>query len=723
MRPKSPSLRTIIVKLGLACLMLTPWRVAASPTIPTDKYEWLKGQFDPKAVTWAAAETQDTVSKITATPVFAEVEQEIAAAQKASAPIPRYFLLGKRIVRYVRDADHPAGLLEMAERGSGGIASGPWKTVLDLATFSKVEGKSYEFVFLDLAQQCLAPAYDRCLLPLSPGGASNVEYREFSFSSGNFVESGFRTPPNRAFFEWLDADTLLIQHSLFGSPALRSGFPAVTRLWMRGTPLADAKAVFTAAQTDSFVGTAVAGEGSMRRGILSVARDYGTFELKAVDRDGHVNDLGLPTKLKRLGAPVVLGNKLVFQLGESATIEGKFYASEALISYDIAAPANARVGLVYQPKAGSYVNTPFGGIAATGEGIGIVQDTHLRKTLLFATPGSKGWSITRSVTAPVGASMSIVDADATGRGLLIREEGFLTPGRVRFVVPVAAPVTISVDKPIIDANQFVSEIREARSRDGTSIDYYIVRPKTPKPGPVPTIIEGYGGFGANVEPKYFSSGLGRSLPSWLNRGGAYVVTAIRGGGERGDAWHKAAMGINRQRSYDDFIAVAESLIRSGFTKPRKIGAYGRSFGGLLTAVMTTQRPDLFDAAYIGVPITDIFDLGKGDSGIGGGQKAELGDWDDPLQIPAILAYSPYQNIRPGVRYPRTLILTSTQDNQVGPSHARKFAAKLKEVGAAPMLLEGPTGGHSFPNAFTNPREFAMQITFFIEALMKPPASD
>jgi prolyl oligopeptidase len=246
----------------------------------------------------------------------------------------------------------------------------------------------------------------------------------------------------------------------------------------------------------------------------------------------------------------------------------------------------------------------------------------------------------------------------------------------------------------------------------------LVRPKESRSRPVPTILEGYGGYGVNIEPNYFSSGLALTLPSWLSRGGALAVAAIRGGGERGAAWHLAGSGRNKQKSYDDFIAVAQDLIDSGFTARGKIGSYGRSNGGLLSAVAATERPDLFGASLIGTPIVDIFRLGKGDSGISGGMKAEYGDWDDPQQIPAILRFSPYQNIRPGVTYPKILLISSTEDNQVGPGHARRFAARLEEVGAKPLLLEGPIGGHGFPNQFSQPEETAMQIMFFIDALMR-----
>jgi prolyl oligopeptidase len=228
---------------------------------------------------------------------------------------------------------------------------------------------------------------------------------------------------------------------------------------------------------------------------------------------------------------------------------------------------------------------------------------------------------------------------------------------------------------------------------------------------------GYCSFGVNYAPGYFSAELKLGMVSWLARGGAFVAAAIRGGGERGEAWHLGGAGLNKQHSFDDFIAVAEDLVSSGFTRPDKLGAYGRSAGGLLTAVMTTQRPDLFKAILVGVPVTDLADMGSG-SGIVRGQKAEFGDWDDPAQLPSILAWSPYQNIRPGVSYPRVLVITSTEDNQVGPGQARRFAARLEDAGAHPLLIEEPTGGHGVPDQLRQPDLVAAEMTFFIDTLMK-----
>jgi prolyl oligopeptidase len=710
-------------RLFLGLLLVA--EASAARATPADPYVWLEPQHDPAAVAWARTRRDAAVAELSAQPQFAAVEGEIKTALKASAPLPEIFLLGRRFVRFRRDAGHPAGVLETApaDHVSAGM---PWRTVLDLAVLNKAEGASYELnglSFSDFPNRCLPPAFDRCLLPLSSGGSSNLELREFDLAKGGFVEGGFRVPANRSFTAWLSPDALIIAHSLDGSPALPSNFPAVVRLWRRGTPLAAAKPIFRATPTDSLIDFRGLGLGAQRRVLLSVVRDYSTIDFKLVDQAGAVADIDLPRKVKYVGNVALSYPYVAFQLAEPATVAGRAYPAEAILAYDITPgrPAPERYSAVYLPRADSFVSDGYSGFAGLGSAIAFVEDHRLSKTLVTARPGPQGWSVHKTLSARPGVTLALVSPDGIGDDLLVRQEGFLTPPTVTLVSPDHAPLPIQAGKPVIDASAYVTEIRSARSKDGVMVDYYLVRPKTPGPGPVPTLMGGYGSFGLDYTPSYFASELKLGMASWLTRGGAFAATAIRGGGERGEAWHLGGAGLNKQNSFDDFIAIGEDLVSSGFTRPDRLGAFGRSGGGLLTAVAETERPDLFGAVLVGVPVTDLARMGPAGTGIVQGQKAEFGDWDDPKVLSSILAWSPYQNIHSGVKYPRTLIITSTEDNQVGPGQARKFTARLEEVGATPLLIEEPTGGHGVPDQLRHPELVAAEIVFFIHALMRPAA--
>ena len=189
-------------------------------------------------------------------------------------------------------------------------------------------------------------------------------------------------------------------------------------------------------------------------------------------------------------------------------------------------------------------------------------------------------------------------------------------------------------------------------------------------------------------PFYWSSA-GRL---WLSKGGAYAVANIRGGGEFGPAWHEAALKTNRQKAYDDFIAVAEDMVKRGLTTPRRLGIMGGSNGGLLVGAVAVERPDLFGAVVCQVPLLDMIRFPK--LGAGASWVGEYGDPEKPEERAAILKYSPYQNVKPGVKYPPIFFITATSDDRVTPVHARKMAAKMEAQGHDVLFYENTDGGHA-----------------------------
>ncbi|MEN3746701.1 prolyl oligopeptidase family serine peptidase [Sphingomonas sp. HF-S3] len=715
--------RLVRAMLAASVLSLLPMgasalaQAAGDPAAP-DQFTWLAKGRDPAALDWAAKQSEETMRRLTASPDFAAVEAEIKQARAASSPAPSFFLLEDNIVRFVRNNEYKAGAFYVASRRA--VADGraiDWRLVLDMDALNASEGKEYEVMYLNLNVQCL-PRKNRCLLPFGNRGSSFIENREFDFSAGEFVKGGFHSPPTRGDFAWLDTDTIIIGYVANPADQLASGFPQRLVAWKRGTPIADAKPVLSAKPLDSMVSATTIGAGATQRGLLTRVIDYSNFELYLAGQDGSIEQLKLPTRLQNFGTAFVTGSKVVVQLADTAVIEGRSYAADTLISYDLEAADGHRVSTVYTPAKGSYVNDPSEGIAGGGDGIAFIETRDLRKTLVIARPAARGWSITRSLSAPPGVAMTIPSNDHFGPGLIVRQTGFLQPTQTSLVLPGRKPIALFSGTPVVDASKFVTEVHSAKSRDGTMIDYYLVKPKTTKPGPVPVILSGYGGYGINVDPSYFTGDLGLGLVPWLTRGGAFSLAAVRGGGERGSAWANSAKGIKRQRTFDDFAAVAQDMVNSGLTAPRRIGSFGRSFGGLLSANMVTQQPDLFGAAIVGVPVTDLFRGVDDGSIIDAGQATETGDPKDPSQVPIMLGYSPYQNIRSGIRYPHVLTVVSAEDGIVGPGYGRRFAAKLQSVGADSLLLEGPTGGHGFPSEFANPKEHAAQVIFFIESLMK-----
>jgi prolyl oligopeptidase len=220
------------------------------------------------------------------------------------------------------------------------------------------------------------------------------------------------------------------------------------------------------------------------------------------------------------------------------------------------------------------------------------------------------------------------------------------------------------------------------SRDGTPITMFLVRRAEPKAaGPAATYLTGYGGFNISMTPAF-----SRSLLLWLERGGIVAVPNIRGGGEYGESWHQGGILGNKQRSFDDFIAAAEWLIAQGYTTPGRLAIAGGSNGGLLVGAALVQRPELFRAVVIQVPLLDM--LRYHQFLIARLWIPEYGSPDDPEQFRWLKAYSPYHHVRDGVSYPAVLLATAESDSRVDPMHARKMAARLQAATSSshPILL-------------------------------------
>jgi prolyl oligopeptidase len=265
-----------------------------------------------------------------------------------------------------------------------------------------------------------------------------------------------------------------------------------------------------------------------------------------------------------------------------------------------------------------------------------------------------------------------------------------------------------------DASPCTVHQYEAKSRDGTGIPYFVVMRKDARhDGQAPTLLYGYGGFEVSLAPFYS----GVTGTAWLEQGGVYVLANIRGGGEFGPRWHQAALKENRQTAFDDFIGVAEDLVRRGITSPRHLGIMGGSNGGLLVGAVLTQRPELFGAVVCQVPLLDMrrFHLLLA----GASWTGEYGDPDDPADWAWIGRYSPYQNVSAHTRYPRVLFTTSTRDDRVHPGHARKMAALMQAQGHDVLYWENTEGGHAgAANNEQTARMWTLTYTFLLSQLKR-----
>jgi len=268
---------------------------------------------------------------------------------------------------------------------------------------------------------------------------------------------------------------------------------------------------------------------------------------------------------------------------------------------------------------------------------------------------------------------------------------FTTPGRI-YRYDVKTGTSTLWRQPKVDFDPEAFEVRQVfyTSKDGTRVPMFITHKKGLKlDGTNPTLLYGYGGFNISLTPAFSVANL-----AWMELGGVYAVPNLRGGGEYGEEWHKAGTKLQKQNVFNDFIGAAEWLIANHYTQPSSLAISGGSNGGLLVGACMTQRPELFGAALPAVGVMDMLRFQK--FTIGWAWTSDYGSSDDAEQFKALYAYSPYHNLKPGVKYPATMVTTGDHDDRVVPAHSFKFAARLQEAqaGAAPTLIRIETqAGH------------------------------
>ncbi|HEU4406727.1 MAG TPA: prolyl oligopeptidase family serine peptidase [Polyangiaceae bacterium] len=260
---------------------------------------------------------------------------------------------------------------------------------------------------------------------------------------------------------------------------------------------------------------------------------------------------------------------------------------------------------------------------------------------------------------------------------------FTNPGAIyQFSAATGRSQPWSTTKAPVDPAAYEAEQVTYPSKDGTKVTMFVVRRKgAPRGGSTPFLLTGYGGFNVSLTP-FFDE----EQYAWLELGGGLAVANLRGGGEYGEAWHQAGMLAKKQNTFDDFIAAAEYLVREGYTRPERLAIAGASNGGLLVGAALTQRPDLFRVALCGVPVLDLVRYPL--TGDGKTWVPEYGSPDDPALLKALLAYSPYHQVKPGTAYPALLMLTADADDRVPPLHAWKMTAALQAASSSgrPVIM-------------------------------------
>jgi len=674
--------------------------------VSDDPFLWLEEIDGEAALDWVQAQNARTLAALEADPRYAALHAAALAVVTASDRIPYPRFLGEGLANFWQDTAHVRGLWRATTLASYRTAEPHWQTVLDIDALATAEARNWVYQ----GAIALPPADRLCLVGLSDGGKDAAEWREFDRTAGKFVEGGFYLPEGKQSVTWLDADTLLVAREWGPGTMTASGYPFILKRLCRGAALDAAAEMFRGTPDDVSVRASVLRDpGGTVRGILATrAVDFFDSERFLLTERGPIR---VPVPAKSSFQAFVAG-QLVFTLeADWAPDAGTHYPAGALVSLDLDALTGGalRSAAVYLPQPREAIE----GVAATRSQLLVTIYRNVRGHAV-AFRFDKGIWVSAPLPLPDNVSVQLISASDTDNRAFVDVAGFLAPNALYLAdLDAASTIPIKSLPARFDASAAVVEQFEATSPDGTAVPYFVVRPKAMRPGgETPTLLYGYGGFQVSLTPSY-AAAIGRL---WLERGGAYVVANIRGGGEFGPAWHQAALKGERQRAYDDFIAVAEDLIRRGIAAPRRLGIMGGSNGGLLMGAMLTQRPELFRAVVIQVPLLDMLRYHK--LLAGASWIAEYGDPDIAGEAEFLRTISPYHNLRDGTAYPEPFFVTSTKDDRVHPGHARKMAAKMAAMGLPFLYYENVDGGHSAAaNLQERARRNALEFTYLTRKLM------
>ncbi|MEU4640398.1 prolyl oligopeptidase family serine peptidase [Micromonospora sp. NPDC023814] len=642
-----------------------------------DPYLWLEDLGGADAARWVRDRNAETVAALTGGEAFAALRAELRQVLDAEDRIPYPGWRGDGYYYgFWTDAAHPRGMWRRTTLDEYRRPEPKWDVLLDVDALAAEEGENWVWS----GATVLRPGYRRGLVGLSRGGADAVVVREFDLARRAFVEDGFTLPEAKSDVCWIDTDHVYVGTDFGPGSLTASGHPRTVRRWRRGTPLSEADVVYEGSADDVAVYASHDPTPGFERDFVGRSLDFYRTENYLLTAAGERIRIPVPEDAQW----DVRREWLLIRLRSPWAVGGVTHPAGTLLAarFDAFLAGEREMAVLFRPDDRRALSYHFW----TRNHLILAILADVRSRLEVLTPGGTGWRREPLAGVPEFDHSGIVDTDPDhSDAYLLASEGFLQPATLRLGHVGGQVETLKQEPASFDADGLVVRQFFATSADGTRVPYFVVGDPQAPAGP--TLLTGYGGYEISQTPCY-SGIIGRG---WLARGGTYVVANIRGGGEYGPQWHRAALRENRPRAYEDFAAVAAELVTRGITTPAQLGIEGGSNGGLLMGVMLTRYPSLFGAVVASVPVLDMRRYHR--LLAGASWMAEYGDPDEPADWAYLRRYSPYHNVRSGSAYPPVLLVTSTRDDRVHPGHARKMAARLREHGHDVSYYENVEGGH------------------------------
>jgi prolyl oligopeptidase len=647
-----------------------------------DPYRWLEDVDGEDALAWVRKQNAVSTEVLGSEPGFEDLRRDLLTILDSKERIPMVAKHGPYLYNFWQDADHPRGIWRRTTFDSYRTDDPRWDVLIDVDELNRTEDENWVWhgVWF-LRPQSPDERWERCFIALSRGGADADVTREFDLEQRAFVEHGFYRPEAKGDLRWINRDTVYVRTDFGEGSMTDSGYTRIVKRWTRGTPMSDAVTVFEGRTEDMIVSAYRDQTPGFVRDFVVRRPAFFSSELYLL-RGGDLVRIDVPDSAQ-VG---VHREWLMVVLRDPWTIDGTTFPAGSLIVTDFERflAGERRFDVLYEQDDAS----SLAGISWTKNHLLLNVLEHVKNKVFVLTPHEGGWTREPLDRVPDNGTVTVwaVDDEESDDYFMLSQD-FITPSTLWLgTIGAGAPETLKSMPAFFDAEGLAVAQHFTTSDDGTRVPYFEIGPKD-RSGPLPTILNAYGGFQVSRVPVYMPAG-GRG---WLEGGGVYVVANIRGGGEYGPRWWKAALREHRPRAYEDLASVARDLVARGVTTHDQLGVTGGSNGGLLVGNMLTRYPELFAAIVCHVPLLDMQRYHK--LLAGASWVAEYGDPDDPGDWAFLEGFSPYHNVKAEAQYPPVLFSTSTRDDRVHPGHARKMMARMLEQGHDVLYYENIEGGH------------------------------
>ncbi len=688
---------TALIFLLTGCQTMTKKHPLDQPFSHLDYLEKVEGT---EALAFARKNNAASDARLKTDPRYQPAYDEILKIVSAKDKLPVFFNRNDELYNFWQDAVHVKGLLRKTTIKSLNSGKPKWHTVLDVDALAKAENENWVYK----GMTCLAPDYKLCLISLSRGGKDAHIMREFDLKKEQFVQNGFFIPESKSQVAWVNKDTLLLSDATNPATLTPSGYPSEVKALKRGGDIQTTPVLFKGSKKSVSAGAFSHWDGTKHQIYLYDGTSFFESIVYVYDfKSGKKTRIPIPTTAN---FETDFEGQYLFTLREP--YEG--FAAGSLLAISDLNSEKPALSPIFNPTKTTFLET----VSHSKNHLWVVTLNDVKKQILKYTFKKGKWSSESFRLSNTVGNENLGAISNTSHHVYFEYSDFLTPTKVFYFNEnqKSAPTAVLKSPPRFKASGFKISQHKVKSKDGTLVPYFLVAPKNMKLNSKnPTLLYGYGGFEIAMTASY----LGSTGKAWLEKGGVYVLSNIRGGGEYGPDWHRGVLRENRHKAYEDFFAIAEDLIAKKITQPKHLGIRGGSNGGLLTSVAFTQRPELFNAVISEVPLANMLEYHQWLAGAS--WMEEYGDPEDKKMRAYLASYSPLHSLSKDKKYPEVFYLTSTKDDRVHPAHARQMVARMQELGHPVLYNENVDGGHGRASNMKDLAEFlALEFTYLYQKL-------